>query len=157
MDRRKFLRTFFPGLLGAGLCPSLALANHPKDKRPLQFVFAQIKYRGGDWSPHPLSVTPLMEELMARTSVEAAAVRHEVTLTDNDLFNYPFLYLAGKYDRLAPTRSKRFAAFFPTAAFCSLTTRSANKATVSIDPCAVRCKKSFRETNSSGCPPAMPH
>jgi hypothetical protein len=98
MDRRKFLRTFFPGLLGAGLCPSLALANHPKDKRPLQFVFAQIKYRGGDWSPHPLSVTPLMEELMARTSVEAAAVRHEVTLTDNDLFNYPFLYLAGKYE-----------------------------------------------------------
>jgi len=98
MDRRKFLGTFFPGLLAASLCPNLAWANHPKEKRQLQFVFAQIKYRGGDWNPHPLSVTPLMEELMARTSVEAASVRHEVTLTENDLFNYPFLYLAGRYE-----------------------------------------------------------
>ena len=98
MNRRKFLSLLSQGLLGAGLSPSFALANHPKEKRQLQFVFAQIKYRGGDWSPHPLSITPLMEELMARTSVEAAAVRHEVTLTDNDLFNYPFLYLAGKYE-----------------------------------------------------------
>ncbi len=39
-----------------------------------------------------------MEELMARTSVEAASARREVTLADNDLFNYPFLYLAGRYE-----------------------------------------------------------
>ena len=39
-----------------------------------------------------------MEELMARTSVEAATARHEVSLTDRDLFNYPFLYLTGKYE-----------------------------------------------------------
>jgi hypothetical protein len=98
MDRRKFLRAFLLGLLGAGLSPSLARASHPNEKRKLQFVFAQIKYRGGEWNPHPLAVTPLMEELMARTSVEAAAVRHEVTLDDKDLFDYPFLYLTGKYE-----------------------------------------------------------
>src|SRR5688572_1333832 len=98
MNRRKFIQTFSYGLLGAGLLPSVARAAVADDKRRLQFVFAQIKYRGGDWNPHPLSVTPLMEELMARTSVEAAATRHEVTLTDRDLFNYPFLYLAGRYE-----------------------------------------------------------
>ena len=67
--------------------PALIEAAEPDDKRRLQFVFAQIKYRGGDWNPHPLSVTPLMEELMARTSVEAASARREVTLADGDLFN----------------------------------------------------------------------
>lgn len=98
MHRRKFLNLVSKSALAASLVPSLALANHPADKRHLQFVFAQLKYRGGDWNPHPLAVTPLMEELMLRTSVEAATVRHEVTLQDQDLFNYPFLYIAGKYE-----------------------------------------------------------
>jgi hypothetical protein len=98
MNRRKFIRLISQGLLTVGLAPRLALANHPKGKLSPQFVFAQVKYRGGDWNPHPLAVTPLMEELMARTSVEPATVRHEITLTDSDLFNYPFLYLAGKYE-----------------------------------------------------------
>src|SRR5437899_13049722 len=57
-----------------------------------------MKYRGGDWNPHPLAVTPLMEELMQRTSVEAATAKHEVAITDRDLFNYPFLYITGKYE-----------------------------------------------------------
>lgn len=73
-------------------------ANHPPAKGPIQFVFAQVKYRGGDWNPHPLAIPPLMEELMLRTSVEAATVRHEVSLTDRELFNYPFLYMTGKYE-----------------------------------------------------------
>jgi hypothetical protein len=98
MKRRKFVQLLSQGLIGTTLLPKLARADHPQDKQRLQFVFAQIRYRGGDWNPHPLSVTPLMEELMARTSVEAATVRHEIYLTDRDLFNYPFLYLAGKYE-----------------------------------------------------------
>jgi hypothetical protein len=98
MNRRQFLRVFSQGFLLAALLPQRAQANHPKEKRPIQFVFAQVKYRGGDWNPHPLAVTPLMEELMLRTSVDAATIRHEVNLSDRDLFNYPFLYLTGKYE-----------------------------------------------------------
>lgn len=98
MNRRKFIRMLSYGLTGAGFLPGALRAGQPEDKRRLQFVFAQLKYRGGDWNPHPLSVTPLMEELMARTSVEAALERHEATLTDGDLFHYPFLYLTGKYE-----------------------------------------------------------
>ena len=78
--------------------PSLCWAAEAKEKTRAHFVFAQIKYRGGDWNPHPLSVTPLMEELMLRTSVEAASVPRQVNLTDRDLFNYPFLYITGKYE-----------------------------------------------------------
>ena len=98
MDRRKFIQILSQSLLGAAFVPSATFADHPNEKRPLQFVFAQIKYRGGDWNPHPLSVSPLMEELMQRTSVEAAPARHEVNLTDRDLFNYPFLYITGRYE-----------------------------------------------------------
>src|ERR671915_359578 len=98
MARRHFIRILSHGVVAAALLPKHAAANHPPEKRPTQFVFAQIKYRGGDWNPHPLAVTPLMEELMLRTSVEASSVKHEVALTDPDLFNYPFLYITGKYE-----------------------------------------------------------
>ena len=120
MNRRKFIQTFSYSLLGAGLLPSVAQAAEADDKRRLQFVFAQIKYRGGYLNPHPLSVAPLMEELMARTSVEAAAARHEVTLVDRDLFNYPFLYLAGKYEfePFSQEEIETCAVFSPTAALC---------------------------------------
>src|SRR6267142_5672740 len=98
MNRRNFIRMLSQSFIGAAFLPSVIDAAEPDDKRRSQFVFAQVKYRGGDWNPHPLSVTPLMEELMARTSVEAASARREVTLGDGDLFNYPFLYLAGRYE-----------------------------------------------------------
>jgi hypothetical protein len=98
MNRRHFIRILSQAWLGAGLLPGAAQGAESSENRRLQFVFAQIKYRGGDWNPHPLSVAPLIEELMARTSVEAAPARHDVTLTDRDLFNYPFLYLTGKYE-----------------------------------------------------------
>ncbi len=100
MNRRKFLRLVSHGLvLASGFIPRTLEARHPPEKqRRLQFVFAQVRYRGGDWNPHPLAVTPLMEELMQRTSVEAATVRHEVNVTDRELFSYPFLYVTGRYD-----------------------------------------------------------
>ena len=82
-----------------GIAPKWLYASHPREEeRSVQFVFAQVKYRGGDWDPRPLSVAPLMQELMRRTSIEAATTRHAISLTDPDLFNYPFLYIAGKYD-----------------------------------------------------------
>jgi hypothetical protein len=91
------LRVALQGLVGAVLLPSPARAAEVSEK-PAQFVFGQIRYRGGDWDPHPLAATPLLEELMMRTSVAAGPARREVRLEDPDLFAYPFLYLTGKYD-----------------------------------------------------------
>ena len=100
MDRREFIGVLWRALLvAAGLAPGRAAAGQPGEQsRVSRFVFAQLKYRGGDWNPHPLAVTPLMEELMQRTSVEAAASRREVSLADQDLFSHPFLYMTGRYD-----------------------------------------------------------
>jgi Domain of unknown function (DUF4159) len=119
MKRRDFIRIVSQGLLASAMLPERALANHPKEKRPVQFVFAQVRYRGGDWNPHPLAVTPLMEELMLRTSVDAATVRHEVTLGDRDLFNFPFLYLTGKYefDPFTPDEIENLRSFLSYGGF----------------------------------------
>ena len=39
-----------------------------------------------------------MEEVRRRTSLEPNETRTEVSLTDRNLFSYPFLYITGKYD-----------------------------------------------------------
>lgn len=100
MNRRNFIFTLASCLgIAYGFPPRSLFATHPREReKPIQFVFAQIKYRGGDWNPRPLSVRPLMEELMRRTSIEASLAPHEISLTDPDLFAYPFLYIAGKYE-----------------------------------------------------------
>jgi Domain of unknown function (DUF4159) len=100
MDRRSFLRIVSYSLLaGAGIVSKKLPAAEMQEKtRSIGFVFAQIRYRGGDWNPHPLAATPLMEELMLRTSVEAATTRQEIDPRNPNLFSYPFLYIAGKYD-----------------------------------------------------------
>ena len=107
-------------LVGAGLGHKKLHASHPKEKeRSLPFVFAQIKYRGGDWNPHPLSVGPLMAEVVRRTSIEAEPVRHEITLTDPNLFSYPFLYISGKYDfePFSPEEIERLRRFISYGGF----------------------------------------
>jgi hypothetical protein len=87
------------GVVGSAFAARRLAAAEPSEKvRPIQFVFAQMRYRGGDWNPHPLAITPLMEELMLRTSVEAATARQEMELKNPNLFSHPFLYIAGKYD-----------------------------------------------------------
>ena len=62
------------------------------------FFFTQLKYRGGDWDPNPQFVEPIIEELELRTSIDSLKERRVTTLSDADLFFYPFLYMAGKYE-----------------------------------------------------------
>ncbi len=82
-----------------GISPQRLNASHPMEEdRSVQFVFAQVKYRGGDWNPRPLAVSAIMQELMRRTSIEASTTGHAVGLTDPDMFSFPFLYMAGKYE-----------------------------------------------------------
>ncbi len=62
------------------------------------FFFSQVKYRGGDWDPNPQYIEPIIEELELRTSIEAMKERRITSLSDPNLFFYPFLYMAGKYE-----------------------------------------------------------
>lgn len=77
-----------------------AQAAQPRMREPLSnvFVFAQLQYRGGEWDPNPLGVGPLLEELMLRTSIEPAPQRQVLTAADPQLFAFPFLYMAGRYE-----------------------------------------------------------
>jgi len=83
---------------GSGMAGRVLAAEGRKPQRYVQFEFAQIEYRGGDWDPRPMAVPPLMDELMRRTSVVAAKERSVVQLRDRQLFSFPFLYISGKYD-----------------------------------------------------------
>jgi hypothetical protein len=62
------------------------------------FFFAQLKYRGGEWDPNPQFVEPIIEEMELRTSIDGLRERRLTTPSDPDLFFYPFLYMAGKYE-----------------------------------------------------------
>lgn len=83
--RREFLRTF---LVGALSLPLLGVFDGSK------FRFTQLAY-DGQWDPRPRAYKRLMSALELRTSVDASYERKVVRLDDHDLFNYPFLYLAG--------------------------------------------------------------
>ncbi|MFQ5896363.1 MAG: DUF4159 domain-containing protein [Nitrospinota bacterium] len=97
--RREFCRALLAGGLGAGaacLWPETAEAPHSGGDG--DFVFAQLRYRGGNWDPYPTAGLPLMEEVERRTTVEPVRRRHVVEATSSDVFRYPFLYMAGRYE-----------------------------------------------------------
>ncbi|MBI3327026.1 MAG: DUF4159 domain-containing protein [Nitrospinae bacterium] len=104
ITRRQFVRWL--GLGGTSLlawtCPRASTraeaGGFGQNEPSTPFVFAQVRYRGGDWDPHPSSAVELLKEVERRTSIEASAQRHPLTLDDPDLFSYPFLYLAGALD-----------------------------------------------------------
>jgi hypothetical protein len=94
ISRRDFLS------LGLGLATGL-LFRPPKLLLAAsfpQFFFAQLKYRGGEWDPNPQFADAIDDELELRTSIVAVNERRITTLSDPDLFFYPFLYMAGKYE-----------------------------------------------------------
>ena len=62
------------------------------------FFFSQLKYRGGEWDPHPQFVEAMIEELEIRSSIDAMQERRVTQFSDPELFYYPFLYMAGKYE-----------------------------------------------------------
>jgi len=94
ISRRRFLSlglSLGAGLLFSGRGLSWG-ASFP------QFFFAQIRYRGGEWDPNPHFVEAITEELELRTSIDASRERRTTVLSNPDLFFYPFLYIAGKYE-----------------------------------------------------------
>ncbi len=94
---------------GLGLAASL-LFKRPETllSAPFpHFFFSQIKYRGGEWDPNPQFVEAIIEELELRTSIDGSKERRITTLSDPDLFFYPFLYMAGKYEFEPFTQQER--------------------------------------------------
>jgi len=92
ISRRSFLS------LALGISAFFSIPKSLLSARFPHFFFAQLKYRGGEWDPNPQYVEPVVEELELRTSIDGEKERRITTLSDPDLFFYPFLYMAGKYE-----------------------------------------------------------
>lgn len=100
LSRRAFLALAAGYAIGAAGPPGWAAAQPPEKKErafPPEFVPAQIQYEGGRWREYPGALKSLLEEIRLRTSIEAAEEGRAVRLSGPDLFDYPFLYLSGRY------------------------------------------------------------
>jgi len=79
----------FPALLLMAL-PAYTLAG------PSAVQIARVKYfGGGDWYWGPSSLPNLIDFVRRNTPIEIAPEEVRLTLTDDRLFHYPFLYLTG--------------------------------------------------------------
>ncbi len=60
------------------------------------FTIARVKYEGGgDWYSDPTSLPNLLQGLNERTNIRAADQEARVEILDEELFEYPFLYMTG--------------------------------------------------------------
>jgi hypothetical protein len=76
------------GLVAAGICETGGVAGG--------FQMARLKYRGGgDWYSDPTSLPNLLTHVEAALGVKTAKGEARVSIMDEALFSYPFLYMTG--------------------------------------------------------------
>ena len=91
---------FSPFLISAAivLIYTNVYAQMPKGDPAEEFGIriARVKYGGGgDWYADPSSIPNWLAEFQARTGVETQSEEKVVSLTDENLRAYPFLYMTG--------------------------------------------------------------
>lgn len=104
-QRQHTRRSFLAALAGAVLVSlrpvrALGFAAMRSDgtQAAKRFAFAQLRYPGGGWDPHPAAPAEFMREIERMTSVEAEPARREVAVGDAQLFSLPFLHVSGQRD-----------------------------------------------------------
>jgi len=83
------------------------------------FTLARVRYGGGgDWYNDPEILPNLAEQLNSRTPVLVNGTEAAVSITDPELFNYPFLFLTGHGNvKLSEDEVKRLRRFLTTGGF----------------------------------------
>ena len=67
----------------------------PDDPAPVMTI-GRLHYEGGgDWYANPSSLPNLLTAIRTRTSLRVAPQEKVVTLSDDDLWNVPYLYMTG--------------------------------------------------------------
>jgi hypothetical protein len=98
MNRRDFLKALalagLGGLLPSALAPSRALAMG----EATEFTVAKFKYAAEGWDPRPSALRRLLFEVAKRTSISVNTDVPVVDARGPDLFDHPFLSLAGDSD-----------------------------------------------------------
>jgi hypothetical protein len=74
----------------------LLLALGMPDPPPPVMTIGRLHYEGGgDWYANPSSLPNLLAALRSRTTLRVAPEEKIVTLSDDDLWNVPYLYMTG--------------------------------------------------------------
>lgn len=74
---------------------ALAAATHSTLVAP-RLTIARVQYEGGgDWYANPSSIPNLLEAIAQRTTLEVEKTEARVKLTDERLWDYPFLHITG--------------------------------------------------------------
>lgn len=84
------------------------------------FTFAQIVYEGGNWDPNPESWANLYDFIITNTNIHAESKRKELTLNNKDIFNYPFVILAGdsEFNEFSDSQIETFKRYFDGGGIC---------------------------------------
>jgi hypothetical protein len=83
-----------PGPAGLGACPAHAAELTARDESLIRI--GRVKYGGGgDWYSDPSSLPNLLREFELRTGIRTADHDDVVSLTDQRLYSFPFLYMTG--------------------------------------------------------------
>lgn len=105
ISRRRFVRLLAAGVGALFGWPDLSRGADPKEVG--RFILSQLRYRGGDWDPHPEYLAPFLEELQNRTSVEAAARRRVLRPLETALMLNPFVCVMGRHEFAPFTTEER--------------------------------------------------
>ena len=63
---------------------------------PAEFTIARVKYSGGgDWYSDPSSLPNLLRFIEQHTNMHVVAEEARVSISDKELFSYPYLYMTG--------------------------------------------------------------
>lgn len=78
--------------------PAFGFGNMRNEQRDAvkRFAFAQLRYPGGDWDPHPSAPAQFIREIEQMTSVEVEPERRVVAGDDPQLFSFPLLFCTGR-------------------------------------------------------------
>ncbi len=73
------------------------MLQNPKNKfLLLLFTIARLKYSGGgDWYNDPSLIPNLARQIQEKTNIEISLKEKVVSVEDQDLFSYPFLFATG--------------------------------------------------------------
>lgn len=83
-------------MTSARVFAALALATLTSAAAPTRLTIARVQYDGGgDWYANPSSLPNLLAAIAERTTLEVERTEARVRLTDEQLWDYPFLHLTG--------------------------------------------------------------
>ena len=80
-------------LLVLGLAATVR--GSPSDPGPVMTIGRLHYDGGGDWYANPSSLPNLLSAIKGRTTLRVASEEKVVTLSDDDLWNVPYLYMTG--------------------------------------------------------------